>query len=58
MIKDALALAASAIWFGFNIVLWVVVETALELFGWSLAMGAVYFTGFFGYLGYRDTRRP
>jgi hypothetical protein len=56
--KDALALTTAAVWFALNIVLWVVVETALELFGWSLAMGTVYFTGFFGYLGYRDTRRP
>jgi hypothetical protein len=57
-VKDTLALAAAAVWFSVNIVLWVVVETAMELFGWSVAMGVVYFTGFFGYLGYRDTRRP
>lgn len=55
--KDALALAAAAIWFALNIVLWVVVETALELFGWSVAMGTAYFAGFFGYLGYRHRTR-
>jgi uncharacterized PurR-regulated membrane protein YhhQ (DUF165 family) len=56
--QDALALTATAVWFAVNIILWVIVETALELFGWSVAMGAVYFTGFFGYLGYRDRHRP
>ncbi len=56
--KDALALAAAAAWFAFNIILWIVVESAIELFGWSLAMGAAYFAGFFGYLGYRDCPPP
>ena len=56
--KDALALAAAAVWFALNIILWIVVETAVELLGWSLAMGAVYFAGFFSYLGYRDSLRP
>jgi hypothetical protein len=27
-------------------------------FGWSIAMGAGYFAGFFGYLGYRDRPLP
>lgn len=56
-VKDALAPAAATVWFALNIVLWIVVETAVVLFGWSLAMGAGYFTGFFGYLGYRDRQR-
>jgi hypothetical protein len=30
------------------------VETAIELFGWSLTLGIVYFAGFFSYLGYRN----
>jgi hypothetical protein len=53
-VKDALALAASAVWFAANVVLWVVVEEAIELFGWSVAMGAAYFVGFFAYLGHRE----
>jgi hypothetical protein len=56
--QDALALAAAAIWFALNIVLWVVIETTEALFGWSVAMAAVYFAGFFGYLDYRDRTRP
>jgi hypothetical protein len=57
-VKDALALAAAAVWFAVNIVLWIVVEAAEALFAWSVAMGAVYFTGFFAHLGYRDRSRP
>jgi hypothetical protein len=57
-VKDALALAAAAVWFAVNIVLWIVVEAAEALFAWSVAMGAVYFTGFFAYLGYRDRSGP
>jgi hypothetical protein len=53
MIRDGFALAAAAAWFASNIALWIVVETAIELFGWSLVMGAAYFAGFFAYLGYR-----
>jgi hypothetical protein len=56
--SDTLALSAAAVWFALNIVLWVVVDTAIELFSWSVVMGAVYFSGFFGYLGYRDHPRP
>jgi hypothetical protein len=52
--KDALALTAAAVWFGLNIVLWAVIESTLELFGWSLGMGAIYLAGFFGYLSHRD----
>jgi hypothetical protein len=37
-----------------NITLWVVIETALELFGWSLGMGAIFIGGFFGYLSHRE----
>jgi hypothetical protein len=57
-VKDTLALAAAAVWFAVNIVLWILVEAAEALFGWSAAMGVVYFTGFFTYLGYRDRRQP
>jgi len=52
--RDPLAFVAAAAWFALNFVLWTVVESTIELFGWSLAMGAAYFTGFFGYLSYRD----
>ena len=55
--RDAPALAATAVWFALNIVLWIVVETAIELLGWSVVMGAAYFAGFFGYLGYRERER-
>jgi len=54
LMKDVLALAAAAAWFALNIVLWIVIEIAVELFGWSLAMGAAYFAGFFAYLGHHD----
>jgi len=57
-VKDVLALLAAAVWFALNITLWVVIETALELFGWSLGMGAIYVAGFFGYLGYRYRQPP
>lgn len=55
-VKDALALVAATAWFALNIVLWAVIESALELFGWSLGLGAIWVAGFFGYLGYRDRR--
>jgi hypothetical protein len=58
LIKDILALTATGAWFAPNVVLWVIVETAIELFGWSVALGGVYFSGFFGYLGCRDRARP
>jgi hypothetical protein len=57
-VKDALALTVAAVWFPVNIVLWIVVEAAEALFAWSAAMGVVYFTGFFAYLGYRDRSQP
>src|SRR5262245_23995778 len=55
-VKDTLALAAAATWCAINIVLWVVIETAIELFGWSIALGTIYFAGFFSYLGRRGKR--
>jgi hypothetical protein len=44
--------------FALNILLSAVIESALELFGWSLGMGALYLAGFFGYLGDRDRSPP
>ena len=53
---DALAFAAATMWLALNIWLWIVVEDELELFGWSLGLGAIYCAGFFSYLGHRDRR--
>lgn len=52
--RDALALSATAAWFALNIILWVVIEGTLELFGWSLGMLAVYLASFFAYLSHRE----
>jgi hypothetical protein len=56
-VKDALALAAAAAWFALNIISWAMIESAIELFGGSLMMGAAYFGGFFGYLAYQDRQQ-
>ena len=58
MFKDVLALAASAIWFALNIVLWILRLPDLEQFGWSVVLGVVFVAGFFSYLGYRGRRKP
>ena len=55
--KDALALTLAAIWFALNIALWATVPSKIVLFIWSIVLGAVFFAGFFGYLGYRDNER-
>jgi len=56
--KDTLALMAATAWFALNIWLWALIESALELFGWSLGLGAIYAVGFFGYLGFREREPP
>jgi hypothetical protein len=57
-VKDAIALTAAAAWLALNICLWAVIDGALELFGWSLGMGAAYFGGFFAYLSHRERTGP
>jgi hypothetical protein len=52
--QDAFALAAAAVWFALNTVLWNTIESTIELFGWSLGMAAVYLAGFFAYLSHRE----
>lgn len=53
---DAVALAAAAVWFALNIVLWVLRLPDLEQLGWSATLGVVFVAGFFWYLGYRERR--
>jgi uncharacterized membrane protein len=55
--RDALAVIAAVIWFALNIVLWVMRLPDLLQFVCSLALGVVFFAGFFGYLAYREGSR-
>jgi hypothetical protein len=52
--KDVFAFAVAAAWFALNIVLWILVEAAIELFAWSAGLGTIYFAGFFAYLAHRN----
>ena len=54
--KDALALAAAAIWFALNIGLWVMRLPDFAQFALSILLGIVFFAGFFLYLGHKDRR--
>lgn len=54
--KDALALAAAAVWFALNIALWVMRLPVLVQFVLSALLTVVFFAGFFVYLGSRDCR--
>jgi len=55
--RDAFALAAAAIWCALNIGLWAMPLSQLTLFGLSVVSGAMFFAGFFLYLGRNDRRR-
>lgn len=54
MLRDALAAAAAVVWFALNIVLWALRLPDLMQFTCSIALGIVFFAGFFGYLAYRE----
>lgn len=54
--KDVLALVATAGWFAANIALWVTIPSVIGLFAWSVALGILFFAGFFAYLSYRERR--
>jgi len=56
--RDALAVLAAVIWFTLNIVLWIMHLPDLVQFVCSVALGVVFFAGFFGYLAYRECDRP
>jgi hypothetical protein len=54
--RDALALAAAAVWFALNIVLWLMRLPDFQQFALSFLLAVVFFAGFFLYLGFRDRR--
>jgi endonuclease YncB( thermonuclease family) len=56
-LKDVVALIATALWFALNIALWMMVSSALGLFACSVVLGILFFSGFFGYLSYRDRHK-
>jgi uncharacterized membrane protein len=55
--RDALAAMAAVIWFALNIILWVMHLPDFVQFVCSVALGVVFFAGFFGYLAYRERDR-
>jgi hypothetical protein len=55
--RDAVALTVAAIWFALNIGLWAMPLSRLALFGVSVALGTMFFAGFFLYLGHNDRQR-
>ncbi len=55
--RDALAATAAVIWFALNIILWILRLPDLVQFVCSIALGVVFFAGFFGYLAYRMRNR-
>jgi uncharacterized membrane protein len=55
--RDALAATAAVIWFALNIVVWILRLPDLVQFACSIALGIVFFSGFFGYLAYRERDR-
>ena len=57
MIKDALALAALAVWLALNVWLWAADISIESRFVRSLLLGVVGFAGFFGYVAYREREK-
>ena len=54
MLKDALAIAALVVWLGVNLWLWAAEISLESRFIRSLFLGVVGYTGFFGYLSWRN----